>query len=227
MDGTTFDRWARRLSTRRRALGGGGGALLAWLSGSVAGEAAPPECTKTQKRCGQRCISKRACCSLTHKRCGRRCIQKRACCLVTHKQCGGQCVPKSACCPGTKPCGAACIPTTQCCTSAECGAGKLCASGACVTGQGTCPAGANVCGGGGITACGAAGSGCFCFATNSGGTRCGSNELLDGPTGICNVCNTDADCAAIYTDIPGVFCTAGSDGAPCGCQRTCQIPCPS
>lgn len=238
MDATRFDALTRKLSSRRTMLTGAvGGAVATLLRFATAGEevAAAVACRPNQKRCGNRCIPKRACCPRTQKRCGGRCIAKGACCTVTHKRCGAACIPKAACCTIThKLCGAACIPKGACCTDADCNGGgstnyRLCAQGQCVVNQGTCPAGANVC----ITAagasCGAVGSGCRCFTSkNPVRTRCGTGASVT-PGGVCSACLSDADCAAAHPQVPGVFCAYGG-GANCLCgspQGICMAPCVS
>jgi hypothetical protein len=145
-------------------------------------------------------------CPRGKKKCGRRCIPKgQACCTRTEKRCGTKCIAKS-----------------KCCKDADCGPRMLCAKGQCVIGQGTCAAGANACAGAG--ACGAAGSGCQCFNTkNPSATRCGDNVRLGGG---CSTCNSDADCAAEYPEVRGVFCANGG-GIYCSCATSgfCMAPC--
>lgn len=203
MDEERFDFLTRLLSSRRSIFGSGFGAVLAWLIGGRGAEAKSKPCGKTQKRCGKRCIP------------------KRTCCLITHKRCGTRCVPKRACCPGTKRCGVACIPVTHCCADAECGGGRLCANGTCVIGQGTCPTGADVCEGA-LAECGTT-STCLCFETNAGATRCGDENALSG----CNTCATDAGCAALFPNVPGVFCADGGNRCGTSCERFCLRPCSS
>lgn len=236
MDATRFDALTRKLSSRRTVLTGVVGGAVATLLGLVTAAedvtAAREPCRPNQKRCGNRCIPKRACCPQTQKRCGTRCIPKRACCLVTHKRCGTACVPKAACCLEThKFCGAACIPKSVCCTDADCNVGgwnpnfRLCAQGQCVVNQGTCAAGANACAGAG--ACGPIGSDCQCFQSkNPARTRCGTNVILGN--GACGDCTSDVECAAIHPQVPGVFCANGL-GMNCPCPPTgggfCMAPC--
>lgn len=233
MDATRFDALTRKLSSRRTMLTGAiGGAMATLLRFASPGEAgaAAVACRPNQKRCGNRCIPKRACCPQTQKRCGTRCIPKRACCSQTHKRCGTACVPKAACCLEThKFCGAACVTKSTCCTDADCNEGggipnfRLCAQGQCVVNQGTCAAGANACAGAG--ACGPIGSGCQCFQSkNPARTRCGTNVPLAGG---CEPCAADGVCMARYPNIPGVFC-AEANGPQCGCspsQGFCMAPC--
>lgn len=222
MDSERFDRWTRILS-RRTAVGGGLGALLAVAARWELAGAKPPACSPQQKRCGARCIPKRACCPRTQRRCGNRCVPKRSCCPGTEKRCGTSCVPASACCPGTKPCGGACIPATQCCVDAECGAFKICARGQCVIGQGTCSATANYCTRTGSTNCSVGASGCSCYQSTTGASRCGAANFLSPPT----PCVNDVECAGAYPNIPGVFCMNGGGGINCGFTGgRCHAPCP-
>lgn len=124
-------------------------------------------------------------------------------------------------CKGKKKCGGKCIPKTDCCTGADCIFGQICAQGQCVTGQGTCPSGANWCANAGSLC---SGGDCMCFQTMDNQTRCGMS--LDDQT--CGRCVVDSQCAALYPDIPGVFC-ANSTQANCGCSPglpgVCHAPC--
>lgn len=187
-------------------------------------------CQPNQKRCGPRCIPKNACCPRTQKRCGGRCIPKRACCLSTHKRCGSACIRMAACCSVThKFCDAACVPKSTCCSDDDCNVEgalpnfRLCVQGQCVVGQGTCPAGGNACAG--AASCGPLGPGCQCFQSkNPVRTRCGTNDILGN---VCSACVSDADCAAAYPNIPGVFC-GNSTGGNCSCAANsgfCMAPC--
>lgn len=233
MDGTRFDVLTRKLSSRRTVLAGAvGGAVATLLRLATVGEdgAAAPACAPNQKRCGNRCIPKNACCPRTQKRCGSRCIAKRACCNVTHKQCGGACIPKAACCTVTHHiCNGACIPKSVCCTNADCNPPGsafpnyyFCHQGQCLVNQGMCAAGANIC----TTATAFCGDECACRqGKSSGQTRCAAIQTLSTA---CNSCNNDGECAASFPNVPGVFCAAG--GSPnCSCPATsgvCVRPCP-
>lgn len=169
MDATRFDALTRKFSTRRSVLTGLVGGLATLLGLATAGvnvAAARERCKRGEKRCGKRCIPRRACC-----------------------------------------------------TTANCAPGKICARGQCVVGQGTCPAGANVCTG--VGACGPAGSDCQCFQTTANETRCGTNVVLGNR---CSTCVTDANCAADYPRVPGVFCGNGI-GPNCGNCKWCMAPC--
>ena len=132
---------------------------------------------------------------------------------------------KRKCKGGTRKCGKQCIPTSSCCTDADCGPLKLCADGVCVVGQGSCPAGANSCTAD-VTRCGPIDPHCFCFQNTIGEVRCGEGETLD-PVNPCGECVNDGDCAALYPDVPGVFCTKGGSNCPCVGFTFCQRPCPS
>jgi hypothetical protein len=99
----------------------------------------------------------------------------------------------------------------------SCGTGQLCAAGACVTGQGTCAAGDDVC----VDTndfCGGSDVECHCHTTMSNQTRCG--ERL--PLTECETCVNDAECAAFFPAVPGVFCVKPT-GTCCG--GACFAPC--
>jgi hypothetical protein len=51
-------------------------------------------------------------------------------------------------------------------------------------------------------------------------TRCGFIAVTDS-----NTCTTDAECAALRTDIPGIFCVQGAS-LGCGCGSKCFRTCP-
>jgi hypothetical protein len=206
MDAPRFDDLTRAVSSRRTVIGG-----VATLLGTFAGlldhdAAVAAPCPNGRKRCGKRCI------------------RRRACCLRTHKRCGGRCIPKRSCCPGTKRCGTKCIPLSQCCTDADCGLRRICASGRCVTGQGTCQAGANICDGVNPEhACGQPRTDCVCLTSTANQTRCGGN----GISGACGECFSDADCTRKHPGFPGAFCVQ-SVGGGCRCPGStfCMAPCP-
>jgi hypothetical protein len=207
VDSSAFDHLTRLCAhaRSRRALGG---AVLGVVAGRFGfSEAEAVRCPPGKKRCGARCIRKRACCLRTQKRCGGRCIPKGACCTVTHKRCGITCIPKASCC-----------------TQADCGPLRLCAKGTCVIGQGTCELGADTCQGV-LRPCTSAIAACSCYRTTLGETRCGNDIIL--PPGE-NGCVNDLDCAARYPSIPGVFCTKGTATGPVGCTAAnyCQSSCP-
>lgn len=128
-------------------------------------------------------------------------------------------------CKGRTKCGKQCIPKSSCCTDADCGPLKLCADGVCVVGQGSCHAGADSCTVS-VLRCGPLDPACFCFQNTIGEVRCGEGDTLD-PVNSCGECVNDGDCAALYPDVPGVFCTKGGDSCPCGGFTFCQRPCPS
>lgn len=126
-------------------------------------------------------------------------------------------------CKGKKTCGGTCIPKANCCTDNNCISGQICVQGRCVTGQGTCLSGANFCANGNSLC---SGGDCQCYTTMDNETRCGIST--DNQT--CGRCINDAQCAAIYPGIPGVFC-ANQTQANCGCSPglpgVCMAPCPS
>lgn len=129
-------------------------------------------------------------------------------------------------CRGKKRCAGACIPLDACCTDADCGIRRICISGRCVVGQGTCLAGADICNvASGTEVCGpSGGTGCVCYMSTSGQTRCGGGAEI--PVA-CGVCLSDADCAAMYPQTPGVFCVQSAGiGCACGGSTFCSAPCP-
>lgn len=206
MDAERFDAIARLLHSRRALVGRGAGALVAWLSGGqLAG--AGQRCRPGQKRCGKRCIPKQECCPRTHRRCGEKCIRK------------------SACCPGKKRCGKRCIPRARCCTNADCGPRRLCARVLCVTGQGTCFAGADICNvQSPLEVCGQPRTDCACFTSTTDQTRCGGGDAIDA---VCGDCLSDADCAGKYPGVPGAFCVqVTGTGCVCPGSTFCSAPCP-
>lgn len=131
-----------------------------------------------------------------------------------------------ACVGGTKLCGEKCIPAEDCCINGDCGAGKRCIDGRCFVGQGTCPAGDNICLAS-TARCDPPGGPCVCFRTTAGETRCGDD--LTHPFSPCGSCASDADCVERFPHLPGIFCAEG--GSLCGsCNTTelsfCRLPCP-
>jgi hypothetical protein len=111
--------------------------------------------------------------------------------------------------------------TTKCGKKACCQAGQLCLSGTCVTGQGTCPAGADRCSGPLNIPCNDNDL-CTCFRSTKGDTHCGFAP--DDTT--CGDCAADTDCAAFG---PGAFCTGifGDDCCSGDLKGFCVLPCPS
>ena len=107
---------------------------------------------------------------------------------------------------------------TACCANTDCGTGRICAQGQCVTGQGMCATGVDACESVN-PACGA--PACYC-STRDGQTRCGHHSRVTA----CNSCVNDADCAALLPDTPGAFCTTGSADR-CECRNFCRVPCAS
>jgi hypothetical protein len=148
--------------------------------------------------------------------------------------CGGLC---GFACSGGKTCqdGACACPSGQkecrgqegtcatCCEPDDCPAGQICSQGRCGVVANTCASGYDSC----IQVqipCRTDFS-CICFATWEGQTRCASNtaSLVTG----CGTCTSDAQCAALRPDIPGVFCAKGGGLACPGCTGFCLSPCPS
>ena len=171
-------------------------------------------CVGDTKLCGERCIPSEHCCASGECAGGKQCID-------------GRCRDALECAGDTKPCGAKCIPTDHCCESSDCGAGKLCVGGRCFVGQGSCPAGDNICTD--TTArCDPPSGVCVCFRTTAGATRCGDDATW--PNAPCGSCASDADCEERVPHLPGIFCAEG--GAQCGsCNTTelsfCRLPCPA
>ena len=108
-----------------------------------------------------------------------------------------------------------------------CPPGTACIDGDCVTQQGTCPTGEDLCPDLLSFECNGDRF-CSCFTSTEGSTRCANNSDFGG-TGSCGQCRSSADCEASFPDIPGVFCvrTAGTlccDGDSFG---FCLAPCPT
>ncbi len=107
MDPTTVDRLSRLLAStpsRRSALAGLGGALVARLTGQArqptAAAAAAP-CATGKKRCKGRCIPQRQCCTSGECRTdvpGTICRRGRCVCRPGTKRCQDRCLAKTACC---------------------------------------------------------------------------------------------------------------------------------
>ena len=212
MDRDRFDRLTRALAgpaTRRRF----GGLLLTLGIGAGAGlDLLGVAETGARKK-------RRKTCRAARKRCGRKCILKTQCCTAANCGPGGSCQGGSCLCPaGKQPCRGTCIADTSCCTDAECGVGKLCARGVCVVGQGTCPSQADSCTTSVVCNANQVPN-CACFRTTTGAIRCGASQIL----GVANNCDNDADCAQLFPQTPGAFCTQSSGNCPG--QRFCQAPC--
>lgn len=195
MDPAQFDRLSRFLSTRRGVVSGALGGLVSMASLAVAG----PDAAAKSKACTRR-----------HKRCGKRCIPKKACCLRTQRRCGKKCIPKRGCC-----------------NSVECGAFNLCVKHQCVTGRGTCSADgsplSDYCVRGENSRCDAGGTNCGCFNTTFGARRCGRTT----PLNLTTPCESDANCAFAFPNVPGAFCVDGMSGINCPYdQPLCYAPCP-
>jgi hypothetical protein len=166
------------------------------------------------KKKGKR--KKRRTCKGNKKKCGKKCISKSDCCV----ECSGgkTCQDGKCACPsGEYDCQGTCIPEGECCTAADCDSGEICVQGQCVTGQGTCQAGQDVC----IDITDECGGGdCYCYTSMSNETRCGFKLSLTD----CLACSSDTECAAFFPDIPGVFCVLDT-GENCVCGGVCYAPC--
>jgi hypothetical protein len=144
------------------------------------------------------------------------CAQQASCASTA------QCPPGQTC----QVCGVSglrCLPVCGCSGDGQCAPGQFCTQGQCVTGQGTCPAGATSCVD--RIGCDQLGFRCSCVTTMDGQTRCANFDALS----VCNTCTSDAQCAASFPAIPGVFCAKGLDRF-CDCetgQNRCMAPCPS
>jgi hypothetical protein len=106
-----------------------------------------------------------------------------------------------------------------CKRDADCSS-RRCKRGHCVSGQGTCPVGADVC-------AGATGNcnghdGCACAQSAAGKTRC---VYVAQP--VCGACAVDADCRPGFGR--GGVCVAVPAGSMCNCagQTYCAFECPS
>jgi hypothetical protein len=100
-----------------------------------------------------------------------------------------------------------------------CGAGQLCAQGQCVTGQGTCESGQDICDD--FSHRCDIGSNCYCWTSTSNQTRCGYFNTLSND----DQCVNDNECAALFPDVPGVFCVVSSGPLCTGVGGFCYAPC--
>jgi hypothetical protein len=180
-------------------------------------------CTGETGKCGTNCV-----CWTTRTnetRCGENislsgcdtCVSDATCAAAFPNVPGVFCVQDT----GTNcSCGNFCA--APCCTGeadgTACGSGQICAKGQCVTGQGTCAAGADACHG--SSPCNGASSGCQCFTTMAGLTRCGNGTATGCNSG------SDAECAARFPNTPGVF-SVKDTGNNCLCDGACMAPCAS
>jgi hypothetical protein len=195
------------------------------------------------KRCQRgACVCPEACCS--NGDCGFQgaCLDGVCLCLSGARFCQDTCIPEERCCSdrdcfagtgrcqngtcacpdGRRVCQGACV-AGDCCDDGDCHPGEICAQHQCVVWQGTCPTGSDVC----VSPtnpsshCGAGNADCACFTTMANQTRCGGTMLS------CGMCNSDADCAVQFPDVPGVFCVKDTGTAErCYCPRACRVPCP-
>lgn len=105
------------------------------VRGAVCQEFGKP-CRATRRRPAVRCCGNATCrqgrcrCSPKQRRCGDRCIPRSACCR--DKDCGGDTICRAGTClcpPGLKACNGGCIPVDGCCGG--CPAGERCGEGSC------------------------------------------------------------------------------------------------
>jgi hypothetical protein len=101
-----------------------------------------------------------------------------------------------------------------CTTSDQCASGDLCDRGSCVTGSGTCAAGANACLA--FESCNG-NPDCFCLPARAGATRC-ARYYQEGANGFLRPCAADADCGDLGA---GAFCPPQFDS----CGGVCSLPC--
>jgi hypothetical protein len=226
MDADRFDRIVRRLAairSSRRAVHQLAGAGLSWTLVERFG-IAEVEARKKKRKKRKKCKGGTKKCGKTCCGGGKTCQNGTCACPAGQKDCQGTCIPISNCCAhaecpvGRQCCKGACIVVDECCVDIDCPLGKICDQSQCVTGQGNCPAGANSCMSGDIEC----GSGCYCFQTMAGETRCGR-----GGAGTCNECTVDASCASYG---PGAFCAKDAGPPGCLCQPGvgfCRVACDS
>jgi hypothetical protein len=197
MDAPRFDRLTRSLTntpSRRRLLGG----LVATLGLAAVGFPRAAEGKKKRKNKNKR---KKTCKDNTTK-CG-----KKACCRADQICVGGQCVDD--------------VPEPECLSDDDCADNEVFQDGQCVTALGTCPAGADRCGGILDIPCNDNDL-CTCFRSTKGDTRCGFAP--DDTT--CGDCTADTDCGAFG---PGAFCTGifGDNCCSGNLKGFCVLRCPS
>lgn len=234
-----FDRLVFSLApsaSRRTALCAIAGAVAA-LAADVVGAAAQPQpasqhptkqgrgSTRKKPRRHKRCAPGQTRCPAGHRKHGcvdlqtdpAHCHDCSHSCASDESCVGGTCVP--ACAPqcdgkqcGDDRCGGSC---------GDCATGLICAAGACVVGQGTCAAGANVCSVQTDRPTCNGTADCVCQTTLAGETRC------TGQLGIGGCCATDAECLADHPDTPGAVCVDRStDFCTSGCTvGECFAPC--
>ena len=105
-----------------------------------------------------------------------------------------------------------------CTADSDCASSEICAEGQCVTGSGTCAAGANICTAPGFDSPCDGNPDCFCIPTLAGATRCAQYYTTE--QGFLRQCTSDADGADLG---PGAFCPQPFDS----CGGVCSLPCPT
>lgn len=148
--------------------------------------------------------------------CGTACAAGQVCingeCTCTADSCPDGCCAGDQCSPGTT--NAACGQIGGIC--ARCETGDICDQRTCVTGSGTCPAGANICLTPGEGSSCNDNPDCFCLPSLGGDTRCA--VYYQTPEGFLRPCSADAECADLG---PGAFCPQQFDS----CGGVCSLPC--
>lgn len=122
--------------------------------------------------------------------------------------------------------------TTSCTTNADCGMGKVCSGGTCIT-PSTCTTNAD-CGTGKICQSGA----CITPTTCTTNSQCPSGKVCNTQAGVCVTCNANSDCSgatpacvnnnclacAINTDCPTAtpICTSNNTCIQCNANADCS-----
>jgi hypothetical protein len=197
MDERRIDDMARRLAT-----GIGRRRLVGGFAAALIGGTLLPAAASACKRAGKSCDKSKDCCD------GARCKRGKCVCKGDRTKCDGGCFDLER---EARHCGAC---------GNECGAGETCRDGVCVGEEG-CPAGSDSCGG--PTVLCADNPDCGCVQTIGGATRCAD---FNSNSGICGVCDDDADCAPLGR---GAFCARAAQGSNC-CflgegDNICVLPC--
>jgi hypothetical protein len=150
-----------------------------------------------------------------------------ACTPITTCPAGADCGEYPDGCGGFVTCPTTCDNPTPICTDnicgpctadSECASSEICSEGQCVTGSGTCAAGANVCTAPGFDSPCDGNPDCFCIPTLAGATRCAQYYATE--QGFLRPCTSDAECADLG---PGAFCPQPFDS----CGGVCSLPCPT
>lgn len=242
MDGSQFDRLARKLGetrTRRGVaafLAAAGTLPLLGIAGAEARKKKKKKCKAPKVKCGKKCLAASSCC--TDADCGGNGVcQGTACsCFVGFHACGGTCIADGACCSdadcgvgvcangdcrclsGQKACGEKCIPASACCADADCGSPcKTCQNNVC---RGGCSAGQT------------------CLANGSCGKTCATHaECSNNGTCICDapghvefvchvisptVCDDAPDCNSTVDCPKGTECSNACPQHP-RCLALCGV----